>query len=106
MNKLIDYVSYLVLGALLGMGITEPMGICSHVWTAALGLGIGGGCEVASIMGHVAYVKLGVEVSLIDAWRATMRFFGRLIKSKSQEIGDAVEGIAKDSYDKETNMED
>lgn len=106
MNKLIDYVSYLVLGALLGMGITEPMGICDHVSTAALGLGIGGGCEVASIIGHVAYVKLGVEVSLIDAWRATIRFFGRLIKSKSQEIGDAVEGIAKDSYDKESNMED
>ncbi len=104
-NKVVDYMTYLVLGALFGLGITEPMGICSHVWTAAIGLGIGGGCEIASIIGHVAYVKMGVEIKVVDAWRGTMRFLGRMFKAKSQEIGDAVESLG-DKYDKEQNMED
>ena len=104
-NKLVDYLTYLVVGALFGMAITEPMDICNHTWSAALGLGIGGACEVASIIGHVAYVKLGVEVSIVDAWKAVVRFFGRMIKSSSHEIGQAVEHIG-DNYDKETNMED
>ena len=98
-NKLVDYTTYLIVGALFGLGMTEPMGICSHVWSAAIGLGIGGGCEIASIVGHVAYVKLGVEISIADAWRATVRFLGRLIKAKSQEIGDAVEHIGDNDND-------
>ena len=97
MNKLIDYLSYLVVGALLGLAITEPMDICSHVWTAAIGLGFGGGCDIASIIGHIIYVKMGIEVSLADVWRIFVRFLGRLIKVKSQEIGEAVEEIAHES---------
>ena len=89
-NKLVDYLTYLVVGALLGMAITEPMGICDHIWTAALGLLIGGGCELASIIGHVAYVKFGIELKMVDAWKAVVRFIGRLIKVKSAEIGEAV----------------
>lgn len=104
-NKVVDYLTYLIVGALMGLAITEPMEICSHVWTAALGLGLGCACEIASIVGHIAYVKLGVELSMIDAWRAFVRFLGRLIKVKSTEIGEAVEHLG-DNYDKETNMED
>ena len=96
-----DYLTYLVIGALLGMGITEPMEICSHVWTAAIGLGLGGGCEIASIVGHIVYVKFGVELKIVDAWRVTVRFLGRLIKVKSAEIGEAVEELAKDEKDNE-----
>ena len=105
-NKIVDYLTYLVVGALMGLAITEPMDICSHVWTAAMGLGIGCACEIASVIGHIAYVKLGVEISLADGWRAFVRFFGRLIKVKSTEIGDAVEGLADEKFDKEHNMED
>ena len=115
-NKLVDYISYLILGALFGMAITEPMGICDHIVTAALGLLIGGGCELASIIGHVAYVKFGIELKMVDAWKAVVRFVGRMIRIKSSEIGEAVEGLAKDGrhghheppsvYDEETNMED
>lgn len=115
-NKLVDYVSYLIVGTLLGMAITEPMGICDHIWTAASGLLIGGGCELASIIGHVAYVKFGIELKMVDAWKAVVRFLGRLIKVKSTEIGEAVEGLGGetathhnnelDNYDKEQNMED
>ena len=101
LNKTVDYLTYLVIGALLGMGITEPMEICSHVWTAAIGLGLGGGCEIASIVGHIVYVKFGVELKIVDAWRVTVRFLGRLIKVKSAEIGEAVEELAKDEKDNE-----
>lgn len=114
-NKIVDYLTYLVVGALVGLAITEPMDICSHIWSAAIGLGIGCACEIASIIGHIAYVKLGVEISLIDAWRAFIRFLGKLIKVRSQEIGDAVEDLGRerhrhhhqpDFYDEEQNMED
>ena len=115
MNKLVDYVTFLVLGALIGLAITEPMEICDHIWTAALGLGVGCGCEVASIIGHVAYVKMDAEISMVDGWKAFMRFLGRLIRVKSEEIGGAVEDLGRhrhghheryDEYDEETNMED
>lgn len=117
-NKIVDYMTYLVVGALFGLAIFEPMEVCSHVWTAAIGLLIGGGCEVASIIGHMVYVKMGVDVKAIDVWRALIRFFGRMIKARSQEIGDAVEGLSHEGhhhhhhdgpptvYDDEQNMED
>lgn len=115
-NKLVDYVSYMILGALLGMGITEPMGICDHIWTAAFFLLAGGCCELASIIGHVAYVKFGIELKMVDAWKALVRFIGRLISVKSTEIGEAVEDLGRDRhghhhhrpeiYDEEQNMED
>ena len=115
-NKIVDYMTYLVVGALFGMAIFEPMDVCNHVWTAAIGLLIGGGCEVSSIIGHMVYVKMGINVKSIDVWRALMRFFGRMIKAKSQEIGDAVEGLSHEGhhhhhheeygdYDNEQNME-
>ena len=92
-NKVIDYLTYLAIGAFVGLAITEPMGICSHVWSAAMGLGIGCASEIASIVGHVAYVKMHVEVGMVDAWKAVIRFFGRLIKQSSHGIGEAVEQI-------------
>lgn len=94
-NKAVDYLTYLIVGAFFGLAITEPMDLCDHVWTAAIGLGIGCACEIASIVGHIAYVKMGVEISLADAWRAIVRFLGRLIKVRSQEIGEAVEGLGR-----------
>jgi len=97
-NKFVDYMTYLVVGALIGLAITEPMDVCTHVWTAAIGLGIGCGCEIASIIGHVAYVHMGIEISTADAWRAMMRFIGRLIKSKSNEFGEAVEGLGEKEH--------
>lgn len=115
MNKTVDYLTYLIVGAFIGLAITEPMDICTHTEAAAIGLGIGCGCEIASIIGHIAYVKMGVEVSVVDAWKAFMRFIGRLFRIRSEEIGSAVEDLGRhhhghheryDEYDEETNMED
>ena len=119
-NKVVDYLTYLIVGALLGLAIFEPMEVCSHVWTAAIGLLTGGCCEVASIVGHIVYVKMGVDVKAADVWRALMRFFGRMIKARSIEIGEAVEGLGREGrsdpygyggteteyFDNENNMED
>lgn len=97
-NKVVDYLTYLVVGALIGLAITEPMDVCSHVVSAALGLGIGCACEIASIIGHVAYVKMGVEISMIDGWKAFMKFLGKMIKVKSTEIGEAVEDLGREEH--------
>lgn len=114
-NKIVDYMTYLVVGAFLGLAIFEPMDVCNHVWTAAIGLLIGAGCEIVSIIGHIAFIKMDVDVKDVDVWRALMRFFGRMIKVRSQEIGDAVEGLSHEGhhhhhtqefYDEEQNMED
>lgn len=119
-NKIVDYLTYLVVGAIFGLAIFEPMDICNHIWTAAIGLLIGSACEVSSIIGHMVYVKMGIDVKAIDVWRALMRFFGRIIKSKSHEIGEAVEGLSYegnhhnhhhhepdyDNYDEFRKMED
>lgn len=95
-NKIVDYCTYMICGAFFGLAITEPMGMCDHIWTAAAGLGLGCACEIASITGHVVFVKMGVELKVIDAWRVVVRFIGRLFKVKSQEIGDAIEGLGDD----------
>lgn len=95
-NKACDYLTYLLIGAFLGLGITEPMNICGHVFSAAVALGLGCICEVASITGHVLYVKLGIEVKMRDAWKWMLRFFIGLIKIKSHDIGEAMEGSIAD----------
>lgn len=97
-NKCVDYLTYLAVGAFAGLAITEPMGICDHVWSAAMGLGIGCASEIASIIGHVAYVKMHVEVGLIDGWKAFVKFLGKLIKVKSAEIGEAVEDLGRNRH--------
>lgn len=96
-NKFVDYLSYLIVGALLGMAITEPMGWCSHVITACVGLILGCLCELASIVGHFAYVKFGVELKMVDVWQWLARFAIALVKKKSHDVGEAVE----EAFDKE-----
>ena len=90
-NKMIDYLSYLVVGVFLGLAITEPMDICSHITSAIVGLLIGCGCEIASIIGHVAYVKYDVEIEIKDIWRWLGRVLVSIIKKKNSDIGEAIE---------------
>ena len=39
-NKLVDYITYLILGAILGRAIFEPLHLASHTTTAAAGLSL------------------------------------------------------------------
>lgn len=82
-NKFVDYVLYLMLGALIGLAITEPCGLCSHVQTAAFGMGLGCMFELDSIVGHVCAVH-GVKKIF-----SVKRFFVYLLCLTNKNIGDA-----------------
>ena len=89
-NKFVDYLTYLILGAFLGLAITEPMNGFSHIYTAAIGLGIGCLAELASIVGHYCYVKLGIEIKVVDVFKWLWRFVLNIFKVRSN-IGSAIE---------------
>lgn len=84
-NKLVDYTSYLLVGAVFGIAITEPSGICDHTDTAMAGMLIGCLCEVSSIFGHVFYVN-GIRIK-IDIKRMAIA----IIKHKSEELAEVLE---------------
>lgn len=99
-NKLVDYVTYMLVGTFFGLAIIEPLGWGTHIYAAAAGLGIGCLAELASIIGHYFYVKFGVEVKLIDVWKFLWKLICRIaicfIKVKSKDIGKALEDANKE----------
>ena len=88
-NKAVDYVTYLILGSVLGMAIFEPLGWATHTTTAALGLGLGCLWEIDSIVGHVCALH-GVKNRF-----SIKRFIIALMKKKNEGIGEAVEEAMK-----------
>lgn len=88
LNKLVDYLSYLLIGCVAGLAITEPMGLADHTTTAAIGLGFGCLFEISSIVGHIAVVK-GINIRL-----NLKRLLVAIIKHKSEELAEVIdEGI-------------
>lgn len=96
-NKVCDYLTYLLIGTFFGLALTEPMNGFSHIYTAAIGLGVGCLAELASIIGHYCYVKFDMEIKVIDAWRWLCRLFVNLLKIKSHDLGDAVDQTINDN---------
>ena len=88
LNKFVDYTTYLLLGCVAGLAVTEPMGMCSHTVTAALGIGFGCLFEISSIVGHIAVVKgFNIKLNLKGLLVA-------LVKKKSEDLGEILdEGI-------------
>lgn len=84
-NKAVDYLTYLLVGALLGLAIFEPLGWTNHTTTAAVGLGFGCIWEIDSIVGHVCALH-GIKNKF-----SVKRFIIALIKRKDKELGEAVE---------------
>lgn len=88
LNKAVDYLTYLLVGCVAGLAITEPMGIATHTTTAAVGLGFGMLFELSSIVGHIAAVK-GVNIKL-----DLKKLIVAIIKHKSEEVAEIFdEGI-------------
>lgn len=88
LNKIVDYTSYMLIGVVFGLALTEPWGICDHTTAAMAGMVLGCACEVSSILGHVAYVK-GIRVK-IDIKRMAVA----VIRHKSEELAEVLdEGI-------------
>ena len=94
-NKAVDLLTYLLLGAFIGLAITEPLGWGAHLYTAAFALAVGCFAEIASIVGHYSYVKFGVEIRVVDAWRLLVKLFVNLLKVKSKDLGEAVDDTLK-----------
>lgn len=88
LNKMVDYLTYLLIGCVAGLAITEPMGIADHTTTSAVGLGFGCLFELSSIVGHIAAVK-GINIRL-----NLKRLLVAIIKHKSEEVAEILdEGI-------------
>lgn len=89
-NKAVDYISYLLLGTLIGMAIFEPLGLASHTVTAAVGLGLGMLWEIDSIVGHICALH-GIKNRF-----SVKKFLIALIKKKNEEVGEALEESMED----------
>lgn len=88
LNKAVDYLTYLLVGCVAGLAITEPMGIATHTTTAAVGLGFGMLFELSSIVGHIAAVK-GVHIKL-----DLKKLIVAIVKKKNEDIAEILdEGI-------------
>ena len=101
-NKIVDYITYLLIGAFLGLAITEPLGWGNHVYAAIAGLGVGCLAEIASVVGHYCYVKFGIEIKVIDVWKLLVRFIVNIFKAKNQ-IGSALEQTINEKKEEKEN---
>lgn len=100
LNKVVDYMTYLLVGSIAGLALTEPLGICSHTTTAALGIGFGCLFELSSIVGHIAQVK-GVKFKL--------NLKGLLVaiaKKKSESLGEILDEGIEEIEDNRTKKEE
>lgn len=102
LNKFVDYTTYLLLGCVAGLAVTEPMGICTHTTTAALGIAFGCVFEISSIVGHIAVVK-GINIKL-----NMKSLIVAIMKRKSEALGEIIDESIEEIEDnrrKENNDE-
>lgn len=96
-NKFCDYIVYLIAGALFGLGIFEPLGLCTHTTSAALCMALGCVWEVDSIAEHVC------ELHGISTRFSVKRLIIAFIKAKSPAAAKAIEEtFGKTESEKET----
>ncbi len=89
--KFVDYVTFLLVGVVLGLAICEPLNVCSHTTAAIFGGLIGVGCDVKSIISHVIVVK---EIPIQQNF--VRKFFIALVRKKNKDIGDALDETIND----------
>lgn len=87
-NKFCDYIVYLILGCLLGLGLFEPLGICSHIISSAIALGVGCICEVDSIKDHICELH-GVNPNKYSIKRILLA----VVSVKSKDAAEALESV-------------
>lgn len=89
--KFWEYLLYLLGGALLGLGLFEPLGFAGHTTTAAVCLLLGCSFELQSIIGHLYWLRTGRDVKF-RVWT-----FGlSLLKKRHGDIGEAIDEATKE----------
>lgn len=79
-NKAVDYMMYLMLGTIVGLAVTEPLGWATHTTTAAAALALAAICEVDSILNHFCTLRgMNMQISLGN-------ILTDIIKKKTQDI--------------------
>lgn len=86
-NKAVDYLTYLLVGAVLGLAIFEPLGWATHTVTAAVGIGLGCLWEIDSIIGHVCALH-GVTNHV-----SVKRLIIAILKRKNKGLAEAAEEV-------------
>lgn len=102
MNKLIDYIVWVVIGMSIGMAILEPIGI-SHVLGGVVATAIAVACEAKSFFGHFFYLH-GIKVEQKTVTSFCKAFFVSLAKKKNEEVGEALEESFKSTENKEIKL--
>ena len=84
-NKTVDYITYLLVGSILGLAILEPLEISNHTISAAVGLLFGAISELDSIIGHICVLK-GRNKKF-----SFKNLFIMLIKKKDEDVGEVID---------------
>lgn len=91
-GKAIEYITYLLIGAILGMAIFEPLGVCSHIFSAAIGLLFGCIFDLSSIVGHVC-VCHGIDkpkLSIRSVAVFLMKVGAAFVRRKDADLGESI----------------
>ena len=93
MNKLVDYVVWLLFGAVVGKALLERVGLCYEygTWAAAALMCY---CEVSSIAGHFFYLH-GVEVKKKSVTGFVKALAVAFAKKKDADLGESIEEALK-----------
>ena len=98
-NKIVDYLTYLLVGCFAGMAITEPLGWANHITTSAICLGFAFLFEVSSIVGHICAVK-GIKTPKLtfkSVFKFVVTLIVNFIKKKNDDLGEALDETVKET---------
>lgn len=102
-NKFVDYMTLLLVFCLLGIAVTEPYGLCSHIITSAAAVLLAFAAEIVSIVGHFFALK-GWKLPKLT-WKSVALFFGRLAasfaKTRSEDFGNALDETVQQAFSEE-----
>lgn len=88
-GKIGTYLSFLIIGCIVGLAFTEPVGLCDHVVTSAFGAGLGILCEIISIGGHYLHLRdIYVTLSPTSFIKSLIVSY---VEEKSARIGKTLE---------------
>lgn len=106
LNKFVDYLTWTLVSCIAGIAVTEPLGICSHTTTAAVGIGFACLFELSSITGHIAAcngirIRFSLKDLLVALTRAKSEQLGDVLDQGIEEIDDGTRDHHQQHYDYE-----